>query len=712
MTAKPFPIPLDNRPEPRRLRRGFTGFGGPSAAMAAMIVLLVSLGTLRGDSWQIRLVHDSLDTEVGSPAILAPGEEYPSLNIVPGSDGTIEATVSRDRGEIVQAPVARAVSSGEMTVLAFEGMPEPGRYRIATEVAPEDGNMFREAFYFTVLDVEPLSGRYSIVAHPGENGHLVYTPDYRGNRIPDFSTVGYRAGGVPVPEVPVKVTLEPGTGDDTERIQAAIDEVGALPVDDNGFRGAVLLKAGAYEIGTELEINRSGVVLRGEGQGDLKELLLNPDDGLSLDEFKAAVQGGNTTVLIATGEERRTLIRIGGESGLSIQRDTGTEIIDRYVPVGTHTFHVDDAGAFQAGDRIVVERAGNSDWISAIGMDRIPSRPDGGTIRQWDPFDLRFENLVVNIEGNRVYVKHPIVQAIEHRWGGGRIYTYTDPGRISEAGIESLRAVAYWKPNDDGVSDTRKASDFLRFENIKNGWARNITAEHFIGYGVIRAGSGARAVTITDSSNLVADLRFYRGPGYNRSDHRLGGAAATFQETGVYTARYGFTLSAGSQLILVRDSYALNNRHAFVVHARTPGPSAFVNCVADGSITWSEPHHRWSVGGMYDNVKDDYGFSLMNRLRYGSGHGWSGANWVAWNTRGGGLVCQQPPTAQNWAIGHKGERLEGAFRDWNLEQFGFSDGYWESQGTHVKPASLYVRQLTDRIGREAVRDLGYAIAGD
>ena len=688
--------------------RGFSGMPPSIRTCLAIVVLLVTGAAVSAEPFEIRLSHDTMVTEVGRPAIVAPGGEYPSVVLVPGVDGRLEAVVVwLDDDSPATAPAARQLEAGEETRLVFEGAPGPGRYRIELEITRENRNRFRDAFYFTVLDVDSLPEDYSVVAHPGEDGRMVYTPDYRGNRIPDFSTVGYRGGGVPIPDVPVRITLEPGSGDDTERIQKAIDEVGALPPDEDGFRGAVLLKQGAYEVAGDLEINTSGVVLRGEGQGDPKRLWLDPDKGHSLEEFKASLRDRDATVLIATGEERRTVFRIRGESGVSVRRDTATEIIDRYVPVGSRMFHVEDAGEFESGDRIVVERSGNAAWIAEIGMDRIPARPDGGTVRQWEPFDLRFENAVVGIEGNRVHLKHPIVHAVEQRWGGGRIFKYEDPGRISESGIEDFRAVAYWKPNEDGVSDTRKASDFLRFENMKNGWARKITIEHFIGYGVIRAGSGARAVTIEDSSNLVADLRFYRGPGYNRSDLRVGGAASTFEETGVYTARYGFTFGRGSQWILVRGCYTLNNRHSFVLHARTPGPSIFVDCVAEGSVSWSEPHHRWSVGGLYDNVVDDYGFSLMNRLRYGSGHGWSAANWVAWNTRGGGLVCQQPPTAQNWAIGHEGERLDGAFRDWNLEMFGVSDGYWESQGNNVRPASLYVRQLQDRLGSGVVRRMGF-----
>ncbi|MDP4273226.1 MAG: hypothetical protein Q8907_02990, partial [Bacteroidota bacterium] len=62
------------------------------------------------------------------------------------------------------------------------------------------------------------------------------------NIIPDFSFVGYMEGKVPLPDVPVVKTVEPVSGECHQVLQAAIDEVSALPADKNGIRGAVLLK--------------------------------------------------------------------------------------------------------------------------------------------------------------------------------------------------------------------------------------------------------------------------------------------------------------------------------------------------------------------------------------------------------------------------------------------------------------------------------------
>jgi len=113
-------------------------------------------------------------------------------------------------------------------------------------------------------DLRPTVSR----VHPGATGKLIYTADELGNTIPDFSHAGYGGGGTPIPTVPVKETVWPVAGDNTANLQAAIDRVSAMPLDQSGFRGAVLLKMGYYKMATPITIQASGVVLRGEGLGD------------------------------------------------------------------------------------------------------------------------------------------------------------------------------------------------------------------------------------------------------------------------------------------------------------------------------------------------------------------------------------------------------------------------------------------------------------
>lgn len=299
---------------------------------------------------------------------------------------------------------------------------------------------------------------------PGKDGQLQYKADPDGDTIPDFSNCGYMGGGVAFPDAPAKVTLKPEKDaiDDTQRVQNAIDAVAKMPVDENGIRGAVLLTKGGYRIPGQLTITTSGVVLRGEGDGE---------------------QGG--TVLIAAGKNRRALIDVRGKSGARADEQSATKITRQTVPFGSRSFDVADATGFKVGDSVIVRRVGNAAWISAIAMDKIPMRPGGSGTKQWGPFDLDFERVITAIDARRVTVDAPIVCAIEQKWGGGSLMKSSDAGRIEQVGIENLRAVLEYdatikkKQNDrEYLADDDHAEYLAIFNNVKNGWISRCTTLH------------------------------------------------------------------------------------------------------------------------------------------------------------------------------------------------------------------------------------------
>jgi len=109
--------------------------------------------------------------------------------------------------------------------------------------------------------------QYKILPNP-DNPSTTY-----GDHVMDFSWAGYMGGGVSLPTVPVKQNVGPSGGDDTSAVQAAINAVAALTPDGNGFRGAVLLAPGTFNISSTLNINASGVVLRGSGSGNSGTIL-------------------------------------------------------------------------------------------------------------------------------------------------------------------------------------------------------------------------------------------------------------------------------------------------------------------------------------------------------------------------------------------------------------------------------------------------------
>lgn len=484
--------------------------------------------------------------------------------------------------------------------------------------------------------------------YPGDDGRLVYEQNERGNRVPDFSNAGYGGGGVTLPDVPVRATVEPGDGDDGERIQAAIDEVSAIDPDEGGFRGAVLLRRGEYEVAGSLFIRHSGVVLRGEGQDA---------DG---------------TIIRATGDDRRTVIQVTGEGRAREVPGSRQRIADDYVPVGARSFRLEEAGGFSVGDNVAVFRPSTAEWISAIGMDEIPPRPDGGRIVQWQAgrFDFFYDRVVTGIDRNTVTVDAPIFNALDKEYGGGYLYQYEFPGRIEQVGVEHLRGISEFsgEPEDH---DEDHAWTFISIDSAQNAWIRNITSYHF-GFGLAQVLRHTRWVTVQDSICLepVSQIRGGR--------------------------RYPIYLSG--QLALVQRCYANFSRHDFGINSNVPGPNVFLDCLGEESYADTGPHHRWATGALFDNVRvPNHGIRIINRLRLGSGHGWAGANMVVWNSEAGNLMIQNPPTAQNWAFGNVGPIADPPF--WG------DPAYFVSHGEPVEPDSLYLAQLRERLGEDAIRNI-------
>lgn len=113
-------------------------------------------------------------------------------------------------------------------------------------------------------------------------GYIAY--NRYGDRIMDFSMVGWNEGNTDLPDpnsqVPIIMRLvsRPGsdsstdTGDDTDRIQAAIDRVtdqtsaSVLNITTTPT-GALVLARGVYKITKPLRIRGSGILFRGDPAG-------------------------------------------------------------------------------------------------------------------------------------------------------------------------------------------------------------------------------------------------------------------------------------------------------------------------------------------------------------------------------------------------------------------------------------------------------------
>jgi hypothetical protein len=479
----------------------------------------------------------------------------------------------------------------------------------------------------------------------GPDGALAYGRDEQGNQIPDFSRAGYMGGGVAIPEVPVVEVLSPhdGTTDDTARIQAAIDALSAVEPTKQGTRGALLLKRGLYRVSGILTVSTSGVVIRGEGQG--------PDG----------------TILLATGKKQRTLIILVGKSAITEVAGSRRKITDSYVPWGASSFASESTDGYRAGDAVIVYRPSTAQWIHDLKMDQIVERK--GTV-QWRAggYDLRFERTITSIDGNRITLDAPIVNAMDEKYGGGFVYRYAEEGRLTQTGVEHLRLVSEYQQGREN-EDEEHAWIGVTIDHAENSWIRNVSVVHF-SHGV-GLGSQAAFITVQDCACLRPVSKITGG------------------------RRYPFAISG--QYCLIQRCYSDHSRHAEATGARVRGPNVFLDCLAENTHADTGPHHRWAVGILWDNLKGGE-FCAQDRGNWGTGHGWAGAQQVFWNCETSTICVQRPPTAQNYAIGCTGKIDKGRFPDRD-------PGYYDSHGEHIQPRSLYLKQLEDRLGPHAVENV-------
>jgi Family of unknown function (DUF6298) len=427
-------------------------------------------------------------------------------------------------------------------------------------------------------------------------GQLVYTPDSLNNRIPDFSYCGYKASEQTIPTIEIKVVVPVTKGDATFRIQAALDYVASLPVDANGFRGAVLLQKGMYEVFGQLRITASGVVLRGSGVN-------------------------NGTVLMGAGTGRQALIKIVGKNDKELL--SAFKITTAYVPVNATTFNIDfNLSKRQFVNTIIIRKPSTKEWITTLGTDVF-----GGGISAlgWKPGDrdVYFERSITKADSNTITIDAPLTTALDSAYGGGTVTFYIWNGRINNCGVENMKLISTYDKNN--LKDEDHRWNAINIENTEDAWVRQISFENFAGSAVSILETSKR-VTVEDckSVNPVSEIGGQR--------------------------RYTF-LTTGHQTLFQR-CYAENGYHDFATGYCAPGPNAFVQCESILPYNFSGAIDSWASGVLFDVVNvDGNALRFGNRGQDANGAGWAAANSVFWNCTAAKIDCYKPPTAQNWSFG-------------------------------------------------------------
>ncbi|WP_207492943.1 DUF6298 domain-containing protein [Aridibaculum aurantiacum] len=431
-----------------------------------------------------------------------------------------------------------------------------------------------------------------------EGGKLSYNPDANGDRVPDFSYAGYMLSEVPIPDVPVKVIVLAMTGDATATIQAAIDHVSSLPLDKQGFRGAVLLQKGQYELAGGLTIRASGVVFRGSGSDS------------------------SGTTLLGSGFDRETLIRITGIN--DIKKEKPVQLDNVYFPVNTVTLTLPNDHTFKVGDHVIVNRPSTKAWIEKIGADKIGVHVNYH-LTHWGPgdFDQNWYRKIVAVTPTSITLDAPITNSLDPQFGGGNVARYTWEGQIRNVGVENFRCVSTFDSTNDKDENHRWMA--ITMDNVVDAWVRRVVAKNFVS-STVAVWETARRITIEDCKSLE--------PIGETGNHR----------------RYAFhTLG---QQVLFQRCYAEYAYHAFSVGFTTPGPNAFVQCYSYLPINFSGAIGGWATGILFDKTTVDGGnISFAFRDVDAQGGGWSAANSLSWQSRAAQIHLANPPTANNWAYG-------------------------------------------------------------
>lgn len=492
-------------------------------------------------------------------------------------------------------------------------------------------------------DLAPLA---SIDPETGALHYGLYANEAQSNTenlLPDFSHAGYGGGGVALPSyasIPVLQTLDPvSSGDDLARIQAAIDAVAAEPADARGIRGAVLLRAGRYRVSDAIQIDTSGVILRGEGQGEAGTIIASTSN----------VERSAVIIAEGDGSGRRTR---------AASNDERTRISQSYVAVGSISVEVSSAAGFEEGDRITILRTPNAEWIGPNGIDT--AQFDWDT----DSYTLAFDRVVTAVVDNTVYFDVPTVDVIEDQYGGGEIYLIDVEDRLQQVGVENLRIETQVF---DDVTDENRAYFGIIYEEVENSWMRDLTGRYFSH--TFNFDDGA----IRNTMQNVASI----DPNFPETSPNL----------------YPFNMNGG-QLNLIQRCYAEDARHSVVTGSRVQGPNVFLDCAVVRSLNDDGPHQRWATGTLYDNIRGQL-LRFQNRETFGTGHGWAGGQQLSWNSVYDRIVVQAPVGAMNYAVGTVGTIVSGSFD-------GHPDGIYESHDVAVEPRSLYLQQIEDRLGASAV----------
>ena len=284
----------------------------------------------------------------------------------------------------------------------------------------------------------------------------------------DYSYVGYKQSERTIPDAPVVVFVKWQQGDQSARIQKAIDYVSRQKINKKtGLRGAVLLDKGIFSLSQALRIQASGVVVRGM---DRRE-----------------------TILYKTGVERGAVVYIESEKQMQTLG----------VPV--------KLSACNVGDEIIIVRPSTKKWIQQLGCADFGGGKDLG-YWGWHPgeIDVRWTRHVVAGTTGEKEIDAPLPMPLDLNSDECYIQRLADNNwRLRNVGVENLTIDSEYDATNP--KDENHAWDGVYINKVRDGWVRMVNFHHLAGSAVVTQRDAAR-ITVEDciSRDPVSEIGGYR----------------------------------------------------------------------------------------------------------------------------------------------------------------------------------------------------------
>jgi hypothetical protein len=379
---------------------------------------------------------------------------------------------------------------------------------------------------------------------------------------------------------------------------------------------------------------------------------------------RGAGSGAGGTLINCSGS---SLFRIMG--GGSFSTGNSVNIADAFVPSGAMSLNVSSASGFAVGNTILITKTVTKAWLHYIGMD---SLMNGGVADTWLAVgtDITTDRTIAGISGNKITFDGPITDNFDSEYQGspvGTVAKYTFSGRLTQCGLEDLKIVA--------PADTSSFPS-ITMDSVMDCWVRNIVIQD--GVNCVSVRKCSRRITF---DNVIIN---HTVPTTNPA------------------LPMDFTCR-GTQLLFNRCRTNGVGSWCWTTGSIGTGPMVVLNFKST-QTTGIEPHQRWSTGILADcdsipnSDQTHQGISFRNRGTYGSGHGWTTGWSVAWNAIAPYFLVSNAPGTINWAIGGFGTKTTIS---------GDSDGIYDHFNSTVAPKSLYLQQLLERLGPQALVNIGY-----